>query len=394
MAATNYDIDNLLVTLSGLIGPTIHRKSLNTSPWLKLVKKDVWPDEMGDIISVLTYERSLPTTTQQWNTVTYNNGTGSNCLPAAQLVEFGSTQRTYNLQQSALESPPICVNDLRFSIKRKEQLANIKGVLTENTAYSWIQRFRDEFIRLAEHKVVADASLTEGTASFPLIEPTSILTQGMLDRFYMKLIRDGAGNNPLGVKNGGPEFAIIASPETSEMLIREASQTRDDFHYTNRANELLAPLGVERSYKGFYHLQDAFAPRFDFVGGAWIERPPYVATAATKGNKWVVNSAYESAVYEDTVIFHTDVFTSLAPKPITAPGGDTKFDPHTYMGEFKWLNILNAETNPDGTIGYFRGVFSSGSKPVRPEWGYVIRHQRCDTPLNSQTCSNYQIYGN
>jgi hypothetical protein len=51
------------------------------------------------------------------------------------------------------------------------------------------------------------------------------------------------------------------------------------------------------------------------------------------------------------------------------------------MGDFKWKNIITPDTNPDGTIGYFRAILSSGSKPVRPEWGYVIRHLRASTPL-------------
>ena len=55
-----YDIEQVLINEANRIGPDIYRKTLNTSPWLKLVKKDVWPDEMGDTIRVLTYERSLP----------------------------------------------------------------------------------------------------------------------------------------------------------------------------------------------------------------------------------------------------------------------------------------------------------------------------------------------
>jgi hypothetical protein len=55
------------------------------------------------------------------------------------------------------------------------------------------------------------------------------------------------------------------------------------------------------------------------------------------------------------------------------------------MGDFKWLNIQNATDNPDKTIGYFRAVLSSGSKPIRPEWGSVIRHKRSSTALTFDT---------
>jgi hypothetical protein len=384
-----YDVDQLLINESGRIGPDIYRKTLNTSPWLKLVKQDTWPDEMGDAISVLTYERSLYANPLSWNTVTYNTGTGNNCVPEAQVINFAQTLRTYNLKQTALESPPICVNDLRFTMKRKEQLSNVFSILQENTSWAWQERYRDEYTRLAEHKMVAFGSgLPESSASFPLTAPNSRLTQGILDRVYMKLVRDGAGNNPMGRQNGKPEFTIICSPETSDALLRDDANVRNDYRWNpSKVNELLAPLGVERSYRGYYHLIDLMPPRWDFVSGTWVRRYPYASVAATQGNKFDVSPDYENAAFEDTIVFHQDVFTSLIPAPITSPGGNTKFDPVSYRGEFKWKNILDKETNPDGLIGYFRGVLSSGSKPVRPEWGYVIRHRRCDVALGLVNCS-------
>lgn len=384
-----YDVNQLLMNESGRIGPDIFRKTIDTSPWLKLVKQDTWPDEMGDAISVLTYERSLAAALT-WNTVTYNTGTGNNCVPAAEVVNFAQTLRTYNLKQTALESPPICVNDLRFTMKRQEQLSNIFSILQDNTSWAWQERYRDEFTRVAEHKMVAYGSaLPEDKTTFAATAPNSRLTQGILDRIYLKLVRDGAGVNPMGRQNGKPEFTIICSPETSDNLLRADDSIRQDYRWNpGKVNDLLAPLGVDRSYRGFYHLIDLFPPRWDFVTGAWVRRLPYAsASGATHGTKFDVNPLYENAAYEDTIVFHQDVFTSLIPKPITAPGGNVKFDPVSYRGEFKWRNILDRTLNPDGLIGYFRGILSSGSKPIRPEWGYVIRHLRCATPLGLVGCS-------
>lgn len=372
-----YNIDQILQNEANRIGPDIYQKKLNSSPWLKLVEKDSWPDEMGEEISVMVYERSLPTTSQSWSTISFNTGTGNNCVPTASVVNVAQTLRTYNLQQSALESPPLCVNDLRFSLKRKEQLGNVFDILAQNTAWSWQERHRDEYVRLAEHKVILRASYPESAASFPLQTPQYAMTQGVLDRYALKLMRDGAGDTAFGRQNNVPQFAAIMSPETHELIIRENSNIRQDFRDSTRVNELLGPLGVETSYKGWYHIVDLFPPRYDFVGGAWVKREPYTAVATTQGNKYDVNPTWETAEYEDTILFHPKVFTSLIPKPISAPGGNTKFNPQTAMGDFKWLNIPDRTLNPDGTIGYFRAVFSSGSKPVHPEWGYVIRHKRC-----------------
>ena len=157
------DINNLLVAESDRIGPDIYHKSLNTSPWLKLCKKASWPDEMGTEIQVMTYQRSLPANTLTWNNVNFSE---NNCVPTAEVVNFAQTLRSYNLQRTAIESPKICVDDLRFTMKRKEQLSNIFRILTENTSYAWIERNRDEFSRLAEHKVIATAAMPEDKADF------------------------------------------------------------------------------------------------------------------------------------------------------------------------------------------------------------------------------------
>lgn len=458
-----YDIEQVLINEANRIGPDIYRKTLNTSPWLKLVKKDTWPDEMGDTIRVLTYERSLPSNSLNWSRVSvdpvvgrdgsYDNGqsvisanSSANVLPSASRIEFAQTLRAYNLTHTALESPKLSVNDLRFSLKRKEQLSNVFAILQENTSYAWQDRYRDEFVRIAQNKIIAAETASgsgvlvqstgDGSVFSSSVLPQIPLTQGILDRVYMKLIRDGAGNNPLDRENARPVFGAIMSSEASRYLIASNSDIRQDYRWSDSKNELLAPLGITRSYAGFFHMVDDWLPRHDAVtitsvssgneivsandgdlavgdqisgtnilpgtvvvavdgdtallsaavAGAtgtkvYVRRMPYKAVATTQGFKQDINPAYEAAEFEDTVIFHQDVFTNLVPKPITAAGSNVTFDAVSYMGDFKWKNIPNEVTNPDGTIGYFRALLSAGSKPIRPEWGTVIRHKRTSTPL-------------
>jgi hypothetical protein len=470
-----YDIEQVLINEANRIGPDIYRKTLNTSPWLKLIKKDVWPDEMGDTIRVLTYERSLPANALSWNrisidpvqaddgsfpnntTVASGSGWGNNAVPSAQVINFAQTLRAYNLNQTALESPKLSVNDLRFSLKRKEQLSNIFAILQENTSYAWQDRYRDEFVRIAQNKINAAvsggsvvAACGDGSQFRSDVLPSSILVQGLLDRAYMKLIRDGAGNNPLDRENARPVFGAVMSSEASRNLIAANPDIRQDYRWSSKVNELLAPLGIERSYAGFFHMVDDWGPRHDAIAftanasatsttisiadadaltlavggqlsgsgiavgtlvasigaagsassgstavvlsqgltanvssGAYFfaRRLPYTQVATTQGYKWDISPLYEAAAYEDTIVFHQDVFTNLVPKPITAAGSNVTFDAVSYMGDFKWKNIITPDTNPDGTIGYFRAILASGSKPIRPEWGHVIRHLRASTPL-------------
>jgi len=405
MPCTN--IENLLITESGRIGADIYRKTLNTSPWTTLVKQEAWPDEMGTTVNVLIYERTLPASggSITFSDVAYNGvGTqvigatpsGSNtgpgtCAVAGNDLGFAQTLRTYNLQQAAINSPDICLNDLRFPVRRQEQLRNIMAVLSENTQYAWENRYRDEYARLANYRV--NANQTELLAASGQVQgsfstsnlPTSRLTQGILRYFYSRLIRDGAAQNAYGKENGAPVFLLITSPEASDDLIKLNADIRQDLRYA-KPSELIQPLGVERSYAGFYHLVDTMTPRYDFVGGAFVRRNPYATDAsASKGTRFIPNPAYFTAEYEDSIIFHPDVFTSLVAKPIGATGA-MAFDPQSYRGDFRWRNIPSRDCNPDGTIGFFRAIFSSGSKPVRPELGVVIRHKRCAADFGLVGC--------
>ena len=71
---------------------------------------------------------------------------------------------------------------------------------------------------------------------------------------------------------------------------------------------------------------------------------------------------------------------SLIPAPITGANGLT-FDPVNYKGEFKWTNIPDQTLNPDGTIGFFRGIMASASKPIKTNFGYSILFRRTSTTL-------------
>jgi hypothetical protein len=407
MSLASFDlnsVNSLLVNEAGRIGPDIYTKALNTSAWLNLAQRGSFPDEMGEVINVLTWERSLPGDGSglTWSNVSLNayfdndNAPGgtdgslndpqsmAGCLPTPAQIGFGQTVRSYRLQQTAVHSPKICVNDLRYATKRKDQLGAMFNILKDNTKWAWETYYRAEYTRLAEHKITVTGSLTSidgDPDTFVVPNGTTVVgkhfTQSILDRIYLKLVREGAES--WGTENGRPIFACVMSPEAQEFLFRglASANQRDDFRYSSRVNELLAPLGVERSYKGWYHLLDMFPQRWNISGGAFVEVPPFVPVETTNGRKFVLNSAYELADYEDAYVYVKESLEFQVPKPITSPGGATSFNPVNYMGDFRWVNIPHETTNPDGNIGFFRGVLSCAAKPVAPDLAYVLRFRRC-----------------
>lgn len=394
-------VTDILIRESGRIGPEIYNRIFQRSPWVRLIRRGTFPDGMGHTISTLTYERSAPLQAEPtWLALTVNDGDmaeGGLCLPPAQKVGIASTLRNYNLARRVLEGPDFCVENIRFSFQLRDQLEAVVSILTEYAMIEWEIRDRHEYLRLVKWKVTVDSFLTESTSTtspYFATCPTSILTQGVLNRWRIRLLRDGAITSALGMENGSPIMTLITSAETSEDLIFRNADIRQDLRW-GKPNELLSPFGVDRSYRGFYHLIDTYPMRGTCAAGVFTEIPTFTATpgaysgsAATKGQKTEINTAWTTAPYEISFIFDPMVFEQLIPKTITNPHPKFRFDAVNYMGDWQVKNIIDRVCNPDGTILFHRGILAAASKAIHPERGAAFLHLRCDPSLNLVTsCS-------
>ena len=434
-------INTILTQEAGRIGNDIHKATLHTSPWLDLIKQTTFPEGMGYTLNTLIYDRALPITPvaasvdggsdalvgTDWSALGTEQATASAGFsggqtastftnpsegPNVNTIDFTKILKNYSLSRAVIESPRINVEELRYAAHRAEQLRAIMDLLKESTRQSWEDRYRQQYDKVCDNVVYAKTSSSvfatggEGKATHSTtladiidcdagigaggdgsatdtIDTDANLSNALLDKIYYQLVRKGAGTNAYGRENGRPVFTLVCSSEASYQLQTEAG-FRDDVRYNNsKVSELIAPLGVEKSFRGFYHLIDDMAPRFnlataDGVGTGQTDNNPVsvpVYDVSDSGKKIVMNPLYDSADVEVAYILHQDVMESLIPAPITG-AGSLKFDPINYKGEFKWTNIPDVSLNPDGTIGFFRGIMASASKPIKTDFGYVIFFKR------------------
>lgn len=409
-------INTILAEEANRIGKDIYSRTLHTSPWLDLTKQTAFPDGMGYQQTTLVYDRAIATTDVaggtagvNWNAVggqfggsgqTAGNlgnakeadtledaqggrGTGggiaSNGTDTRSFVQFSKKLKPYSLQRAVIESPRISLEDLRFAAHRQDQLRAIMDIMTQVTRNSWESRYRDEYEKVAgklfeckttgslEGSGTFEGSILHGTAALA----TANISNAVLDKVYFSQIRKGAGSNAYGRENGRPIFSLVCSSEASYQLQTEAG-FRDDVRYNNaKVSDLIAPLGIEKSFRGFYHLIDDLAPRFNIVASSYSKVEPYGVSAGVA----TPNAAYESATHEAAFVMHPEVCEALIPNPMSGSNG-LSFDPVNYRGKFDWKNIANEITNPDGTIGFFRGVLASATKPIKTEFGYVVIFKR------------------
>lgn len=395
MAVIDYTtVNNQLQDESGRFGMLISSKMIASDPWNALVEQDFFPEGMGDTIQTLLYERTVVpnVTSTAWTDVLVNDGSGNICVQTPQTINYARTIRSYNLKQAAVKSPILCVEDIRFAYKFGQQLAEQYKILEENTRWFWNNRYRDEFSRNAGHHIVTDVanaftmSETGSNVAFPGSQAKYALDQGMLDIWYLKLVRDSAEGSYAKV-DGVPQFALICSPEQSDALKRQNADTRSDLRFSSKVDDLIKPFGVGWAYKGFIHLVDLQAPRYNYSGGVYTRVPFFASTPASTGQKADVNPAYNTAAFEVSFIWNPKVFTSRVPKPLTSPGGKTSFPAQEYRGTFNWINNKDNDKNPTGKNGFFLAEFMQGSEPKRVEWGYAIMHLRCGPTVNYINCS-------
>lgn len=321
---------------------------------------------------------------------------------ARSYINFSRKLKPYTLRRANVESPKISLEDLRFAAHRQDQLRAIMDLMTEATAYTWESRYRDEYERLsanfmaaktagtvvqtvvdadgdaASDDVYEDNSINNGVFNLSTsgvgntdITPDANISNAILDKIYYQNVRKGAGRDAYGRENGRPVFALVCSSEASYALQTEAG-FRDDVRYNAaRVSELIAPLGVEKSFRGYYHMVDDLAPRYTIALGVLTRVLPYTVTLGIVTD----NPAYETAPLEAAFVLHSEVMESQIPNPFSGSNG-LSFNACDYKGKFNWLNIASEDKNPDQTNGFFRGVLASASKPIKTEFGYVILFKR------------------
>lgn len=425
LSAGTDNISTNLATNSYVIGDSIYAKTLNTSFWNALTPKTTLPVGQGDKLVSLVYDASLPTTTANGATVgvnwtavgadplsatLLNTSTNGQVVGAAAESVVGATDGLayakwtkkmldYSLYITRIKSPWLDVNDFRTAAGIQKQVAALMKALTGTVRWAWERRHQTEYEKTAGWLVscrtastpitaVVDASagnvqedpffgvnLTaldfrySGTGNSD-ITPNGYISNGVLDAVYDRLRIITPPEEAWGNDNGQPVFALVLASKASLALKRE-SGIRDDVRKSSMVDSLLKPLGVQESFRGFYHMTQPDMPRFTMASGVLTRVEPL----DEKGN---YNSAYDTATYEAAYVVHKEVLECQVPTPtVLAPG--VNFNPVNYMGDWSFVNNKDNAVNILGDKGFYFGTLASATKPKNYEYGYVIIYDRTST---------------
>jgi hypothetical protein len=354
-----------------------------------LIEKGEIPEGAGYNYNTVLYQRSNPTGGSGWQAISQETGASNNCV-----MTPGTTNPAYNLISWSAEarqerSNMYCFEDLRRAYNVREQLdaqhENFARVIVD----IWEDRDNEAFFDNAGYKVIANSSLSQNFMStqMPLTPPSTRAVQTIFDILYERLSVDGAAEESYATANGQPLITAIMSQQQHRNIIKEDSSVRQDFNYADESKGMAGVLmkgwgGDMKAYGGFHHVINIRQPRYDWIASAWTQRDYYTTASATNGTASVVNPAFTNAAYEDVYLWHKLVVKRNMPNPGSSYGSGTSFDPVKWNGAIVWVNVKNTETgseeyNPFGNRGRYFAALQAGYQPIKQQYGYAVRVQRC-----------------
>ena len=419
-------VDNFLSEQANNIDKDVHRYIVHTSPWIDLVPRGTFEDGEGYLRNTLVFDRTLPQYESTPGSGTFDRlgvnfvdvaassigatDRGAGVLDEAHAsvqgpaynaarINFTKKLREYNLQSAAYFGPYMDLDSLRFTTNLVAQVSSMVEQLGDATRNTIENRHRDEYDRVADNVVACKTSGTvvttglSGTATggssatgtldmdanSAALLPTANLSNYVTDMVQMRLRRGGFNRNAWGMENGKAVHLLILSSEADRRLKLEAGYRDDLRNNSSRVDELLQPLGVDSSWRGFYHITDDLAPRYNFVDDGTDDYLARVYPEVFSSGVLIPNTAYDTATYEAAYVVHKDVMESQIPNPNLAAGGGVSFMAQNYTGEFSWHNNKTDDQNPFGTRGRFAGRFATATKVIKPDAGYRILFDRTST---------------
>jgi hypothetical protein len=423
------NINNLMAQNAFVIGEEISVNALNTSRWYSVIPKGTLPNGLGDSLASLVYNKSIPTklltsnigstwtrvgsditSAQTLNTSTagqpneYAAGshigpTGTSGTSLRDRIAWTKKMRPYHLERCEVESPYVNIFQMMQAAALDQQIAAVTEALTSATKWVWERRLQEQYEMMCANLVPC---LTTGTPIVTTIDvsastqffgtaltgvdfnndfvtsgvdvdytPTAGISNKILDRIKTRLDIVTPLNEAYGVDNGKAVHLLMIGDDAS-YAIKTESNIRDDVRKSSRVDDLLKPLGVDESFRGFFHMCLPDPPRFTVSGGILTRVEPIDA----QGN---YRPEYDAATHEAAYVIHKNVMESQVPNPgISTPG--FVFNPANFAGEFEWINNKHDITNPKGHIGFFLATFGSAGVPKKVEYGYAIIFKRDAAP--------------
>ena len=272
----------------------------------------------------------------------------------------GFERRLISLMRREFKTDRYCVNEIKsaseFELTFAKIIENIRTQVTFFKEYNIGLNFLSGIAK----KLVVDGTGLKGNRADPYSYPAigtatlSKLTVRVLSKIYEGM-RRRSDVAPFMIQNTKPLYAVSASDELMDAVYLTDPNARADLHFSSASDELLKGYNFMDSIRGqFINAPILYPRRFNYTGGEWIEVYPFVnGIPAEVGEFSDLNPLWESAAYEEVLIYGKAPFNIFFREQITTIGEGTDFGPEpTFMNTWMWVNV-QTDDDPFRRVGYY-----------------------------------------
>lgn len=397
-----------LATATESLPYDIYARLRAKSLWMNLVPRESFKKHTG--LEQTTYEFGDVEPTDnpaEWTaeSITTDDNPQGACAIEDYDLNWGFNQRTYAPEKIRLRGPLLCKDNFTYNYMPDKFLSGYLDRLSKASERTMEFRLQEHYLSntpkyiAGPNLIVPGQTLAPGAqfATLPAVEPTSQLTQDMLDRLAVALNDRGASEQKDPTQYGfytyganGPLYTLYIGQQASKAVtLNDPSRvTVNNFSDMGFGEDaiLRKRLAASIQYYNFRHVINPIPPRYVWDGDELVRVPVYIQVAGTGGGLVsILNPAWEAAPIEAAFVLNPLVMTDHMVEPDTNPAG-IPFDPISYMGD--WMFVENATllgldcVDPTNSFGRHYAIFRHAVEPVHEDYGYTILFRRClGTPL-------------
>lgn len=382
------EVNQAFLAAPPLISKQIHNIEIRTPNWLTdMYDLEPFPLGQGTSLQQLYMRGEMPQVERgfdKWKKLSDNSG----CNPCAgpdcsyNWTQFGGTgieRKMMELMARDFRSPSYCVKE----IQNTAHFEQIIGYIVQNLS-AQVRFFKEinigfnYFTGLLKKYVVDSGGPKPNTQNPYVYRPPgtarlSMLNMELLEYFYefMRFIPEAV---PYDTVNGGPIFALEASPQLLSRLYRDDPSLRQDVRFSSLVNDMVTKYNFVSTIRGMYIPCPILYPRrFRIVSANWVEVLPFVNGIPMEAGSYTgVNPLYMDpghATHEEVSIHGKHPFKVFHMTTAQSVGGGTSFGPESsFMNTWEWINI-KTDADPMRRVGYFATNATIG---LAPQWSEAM----------------------
>lgn len=406
------DVFDAIATATESLPRSIYARLQPKSLWMNLTPREAFKRNTGLEQTTYVMGNVEPDDNPVWQAeslVTEENVEGACAIPDTDL-QWGFDQRVYSPEKLRLRGPVLCKDEFTYNYMPDKFMGGYIDRIAKASDRTMSFRLQEHYLSLSnkyvagDNTIIAGSTLAPGTqyASLPAIEPTSELTQDMLDEIAVNLNDLGAADQTDPTQWGfydwgqnGPLYTLYIGQQMSNKILKNDPTRVTVLNYSDMGKGedalLRKRIAASVQFYNFRHVINPIPPRYVWDGDSLVRIPVFISIAASgKGFKSVINPAWQAAPIEAAFVLHPLVMTDHLVEPEVNPAG-LPFDPTNYYGEWSFIKGayrlgLDCE-DPEDKFGRHYATYRHAVEAVQPDYGYSILFRRCIGSPYEVSCS-------